>query len=311
MANSKIWIQTARLRTLPLSLSGIIMGSAVAYSDGIFQGKIFILALLTTLFFQVLSNFANDYGDAVKGADNEHRLGPKRALQTGHISLKQMKNAIVVLAILSLISSFFLILVSSNGKGSSFWLFYLLLAVFCIVAAITYTVGKKAYGYHGLGDVFVFIFFGWVSVIGVYHLYPDTLSFASFQWKLILPGSTIGFLSAAVLNLNNMRDRQNDKKSGKHTLVVKMGFEKAKEYHKLLVLSAILTLFFYFIYFVDSNYYMYSVFLPIVLFFLHLQQIKKVKNEQEYDPFLKTVSLATFLLSFLFFMSIFLHHVTL
>lgn len=309
MATVKTWIKTARLRTLPLSLSGIIVGSAIAYSEGIFNTSIFLLALLTTLLFQVLSNYANDYGDAVKGTDNDDRVGPKRALQAGDISLPQMKAAILILSVLSIISSIGLIAVSSTGKNAFFWIFYIFLAVFCVIAAITYTVGKKAYGYHGLGDVFVFIFFGWVSVVGVYHLYPEALSFETIQWQLFLLGATIGFLSAAVLNLNNMRDRLNDEKSGKHTLVVKLGFQKAKEYHQLLVTSSFLTLFVYLIYYVQANYFMFSIFIPIFILVRHLRQVKRVKKEQEFDPYLKVVSLSTFLLSALFFISLILKDV--
>lgn len=310
MATLKTWIKTARLRTLPLSLSGIIVGSAIAYSDAIFDWKIFLLALLTTLLFQILSNYANDYGDSVKGTDNDERLGPKRAIQSGAISLKQMKMAILTLSVLSMISSIALIAISSAGKNSTFWIFYIVLALLCILAAITYTVGKKAYGYHGLGDVFVFLFFGWVSVVGVYHLYPSELFLESIQWSLLLPGATIGFLSAAVLNLNNMRDQENDKKSGKHTLVVRLGFQKAKEYHQLLITSSFLTLFIYFIYFATTNYYFFSIFIPLFLLTRHMKQVKKVKVAQEFDSYLKTVALSIFLLSILFFASIIIGHVS-
>lgn len=308
MATLQTWVKTARLRTLPLSLSGIIVGSAIAYDKGIFQTSIFIVALLTTLLFQILSNYANDYGDAIKGTDNDERLGPKRALQSGAISLSQMKTVIIIFSILSMISSFILIAISANGKNSSFWIFYILLAVFCVIAAITYTIGKKAYGYQGLGDVFVFIFFGWVSVVGVYHLYPETISFSEFQWQLFLPGATIGFLSAAVLNLNNMRDRVNDEKSGKHTLAVKLGFRRAKEYQKLLVLSSFLTLFIYIVLFLKTSLIFFLILIPIFILFRHIKQIDKITTEQAFDPYLKTVSLSTFLLSILFFISIIVHH---
>lgn len=309
MADFKIWLRAARLRTLPLSLSGIIVGSAIAYADGIFDSSICGLALLTTLFFQVLSNFANDLGDAQKGADNEGRIGPERAIQSGDISIKQMKNAVILTSIFSLISAASLIAVSSSGKGISFWIFYLILAALCVIAAIMYTIGKRAYGYNGLGDVFVFIFFGLVSVIGVYNLYPENISLAVFEWKLLFPAVTIGALSMAVLNLNNMRDRENDQKVGKHTLVVKLGKQGAKTYHFFIILSAVISMFIYIILFQSGNYFFISLILPFLILFIHLKKVRQVDNEREFDPFLKTIALTTFLLSLLFTLSCVLYHV--
>lgn len=309
MARVKIWLHAARFRTLPLSLSGIILGSAVAYNDDIFKWDIFILALFTTLFFQVLSNFANDLGDTLKGADNTERVGPMRTVQSGEISISQMKKAVILLSVLSLISATLLIYVSSSEKGISFWFFYLTLASFCVIAAILYTIGKKAYGYLGLGDVFVFLFFGLVSVIGVYHLYPDSLSLASLEWKLFLPATTIGLLSSAVLNLNNMRDCENDKKVGKHTLVVKIGIQKAKIYHTLLIIIAILSLLIYIGIYHTDNYFFYSLFIPILLLIKHVNTIWKTSSYSDFDPHLKTVALTTFLTSLLFACSILIHHV--
>lgn len=309
MSTLKIWIHAARLRTLPLSLSGIIIGSAIAYNDAAFHWDIFILALTTTLFFQILSNFANDLGDTLKGADNENRLGPTRTVQSGGISVQQMKKAVIITSFLSLVSATLLIYVSSFEKGISFWLFYLTLASLCVVAAILYTIGKKAYGYLGLGDVFVFLFFGLVSVIGVYHLYPDSLSLVSLEWKLFLPATTIGLLSTAVLNLNNMRDCENDKKVGKHTLVVKLGIQKAKIYHTLLIIFAILSLLVYLGIYHTDNYFLLSLFIPILLLIKHLNTIWKIISYSDFDPHLKTVALTTFLTSLLFASSILIHHV--
>lgn len=309
MAGFKVWLKAARLRTLPLSLSGIIVGSAIAYTDGIFNSAICGLALLTTLFFQVLSNFANDLGDAQKGADNEGRIGPERAIQSGAISIKQMKNAVRVISITSLISAASLIAVSSSGKGLSFWIFYLVLAALCVLAAVMYTVGKRAYGYNGLGDVFVFIFFGLVSVIGVYYLYPENISLTAFEWKLLFPATTIGALSMAVLNLNNMRDRENDQKVGKNTLVVKLGKKGAKVYHAVIILSAVVSMIAYILLFQPGNYFFISLAIPFLVLFVHLKKVRQIDNEREFDPFLKTVALTTFLLSLLFTLSCVLYHV--
>jgi len=309
MTKFKIWLEAARLRTLPLSLSGIIFGSAIAYNDNIFNGKIFFLALLATLCFQVLSNFANDLGDTLKGADNEHRVGPMRAVQSGGISIAEMKVGVVITSVISLIVAALLIWVSSEGKGFSFWLFYLILAVLCIAAAILYTIGKKAYGYNGLGDVFVFIFFGLVSVVGVYHLYPESISLATFNWSLFLPATTIGAFSMAVLNLNNMRDRESDEKSGKNTLAVRLGFRKAKVYHSYIVLVGISSFILYLIFFVHNGFASFLFLLPILLFHFHLKDMWKVQQGKDFDPFLKKVALSTFLLSCLFFIVSLIQHV--
>lgn len=303
MSRIKIWLHAARLRTLPLSLSGIIFGSFVAYNDNIFNKTIFILALLTTLFFQILSNFANDLGDTLKGADNANRVGPTRAVQSGGISISGMKIAVGLTSILAFVSSISLIYISAIGKDFSFWLFYIVLALFCIFAAITYTIGKKAYGYLGLGDVFVFIFFGFVSVIGVYHLFPAQLSLETVEWKLLLPALTIGALSTAVLNLNNMRDCENDEKVGKLTLVVKIGQKKAKIYHTFLILSAIASLLVYLLFFQKSTLFFSSLGLPILILLVHIRKVWNVQEDKAFDPFLKTVALTTFLISILFALS--------
>ena len=233
MANSSDWISALRLRTLPLSISGILVGSFIAVFQGYWDPVIFALALSTTLLFQILSNLANDLGDSLKGADNSERVGPMRAVQSGSISKSAMKNAVVLTALLSFLSAGFLIYFGTQNLSASSVYIYIGLAIASVFAAITYTIGKKAYGYNGLGDVFVFVFFGLVSVIGVYPLFSDSLS-----WILILPAITIGFLSTAVLNLNNMRDRENDEKVGKRTLVVKLGAANAKKYHYFLIIGA-------------------------------------------------------------------------
>jgi len=231
----KHWVQAARLRTLPLSVSGIIVGSFYAMSQSMFNWKIVFFALSTTLGLQILSNFANDYGDGVKGTDNEDRIGPKRAIQSGAITPKAMKRAMVITSILTLFSAILLIYCSFKNHNLGFSLFFLLLGILAIASAIRYTVGSNAYGYRGYGDVFVFVFFGLVSTLGIYFMFAKTFENA---YLLFLPATAIGFLSVAVLNLNNMRDVISDKKSGKNTIVVKIGVEKAKLYHYFLVISA-------------------------------------------------------------------------
>jgi 1,4-dihydroxy-2-naphthoate octaprenyltransferase len=307
MTKTKAWIHACRLRTLPLSLSGIILGSFVAKSKGFWDTKIFIFALLTTVLFQVLSNLANDLGDSQKGADNDGRIGPERAVQSGLISMKEMRSAVILLSVLSFVSAGTLIYFSSLNKSISFWLFYAVLAVFCVLAAITYTVGKRAYGYHGLGDFFVFIFFGFVSVVGVYHLYLSEFSFSTFQFENLLPASTIGFLSMAVLNLNNMRDRTNDANVGKRTLVVKLGGERAKFYHAFLILGGIACFTIYVFQFQSENKWMTLSLLPLIFLIAHLRKAMSIVQERNFDPELKKVALSAFALSVLFALAIVLN----
>lgn len=290
------FLKAARLRTLPLSVSGIIMGSALAYRNGYFQTDIFLLALLTTICFQVLSNFANDYGDGVKGTDNNERLGPERALQSGKVTRKEMKTVVIVTTIISLLSALALILTAFEKEQIYYVLLFFTLGLLSIVAAIKYTVGSSAYGYRGLGDLFVFLFFGWLSVLGSYFLYHQTLS-----WKLFLPATAVGFLSVAVLNLNNMRDHDNDKKVGKNTLVVKMGVDLAKYYHYYLVVVSMLLMLFYAVSTLQMRWQLLFV-LAFIPLSSHLIRVKNNKNLKDLDKELKIVALSTFLMSILFFM---------
>lgn len=286
------WLKAFRLRTLPLSMSGIVLGSFLAKKDGFWDGYIFVFALLTTLFFQILSNLANDLGDSQKGTDNQFRVGPMRAVQSGEISMKAMKLAVAIFTFLSLLSAAILIRISAIGMTKEVIWIYVLLAVLCVIAAITYTVGKKAYGYHGFGDLFVFIFFGLVSVLGSYTLYTKT-----FNLEIIFPAVTIGLLSTAVLNLNNMRDQVNDKTSNKITLVVKLGKSKAKIYHFFLVLFAIVSAVFFL---QDLNIFRYLFLIPFCILTLHLQKVNNTQEEKDFDPELKKVALTTFLISIMY-----------
>ena len=230
----KPWLKAFRLRTLPLSISGILAGSFCALQNGFWSGPIFTLALVTTVLFQIISNLANDLGDTLKGADNEHRVGPERSVQSGAITKTAMRNAIILFSVLSLISSGLLIYFGTQTLSAEIIYIYIGLAFACVAAAILYTMGKHAYGYLGLGDVFVFFFFGLVSVAGVYPLFANDL----WIW-IFLPAVTIGALSTMVLNLNNMRDHKNDETVGKRTLVVKIGDRSAKIYHLSLLIIAL------------------------------------------------------------------------
>ncbi|MFI0428981.1 1,4-dihydroxy-2-naphthoate octaprenyltransferase [Mariniflexile sp. HMF6888] len=293
MKNISIWISTMRLRTLPLSISGIILASCFAVYNGCFNWLVGTLAVLTTLSFQILSNLANDYGDGVKGTDNNDRIGPDRAIQTGKISPDEMFNAIKINVLISIALAFFLIFTAFGVKHFFLTVVFFLLAIASVTAAIKYTVGNDAYGYKGLGDVYVFVFFGLISVIGCYILYAKTIDHVVF-----LPAITIGLLSAAVLNLNNMRDVESDKKSNKITLVVKMGIENAKIYHTVIIgLAIVLSGLFGILYFTSFYNLMFVVaYIPLII---HIKKVLKNTDSKLLDPELKKVALTTVLLAIL------------
>ena len=294
MARFETWISAARLRTLPLSISGILVGSSIAVAQGEFNAVIFTLALATTLGLQILSNFANDYGDFVKGTDNEERVGPQRALQSGMITKKEMFGGMLATGIITFLFALALIFVAFGGKSTFFALVFFLLGIGAIAAAIKYTVGDSAYGYRGLGDVFVFLFFGIVGVYGCYFLYS-----LEWDWRVLLPAFTIGLLSAGVLNLNNMRDRIADERAGKNTLVVKMGAATAKKYHYILIILAFTCIIlFTALTFSGIEELLYLLaFIPLLL---HLKRVMENQNPELLDPELKKLALSTFLLALLF-----------
>lgn len=293
MPNFKAWISAARLRTLPLSVSGIIVGSSLAMNHLFWQSSIFWLAILTTIGFQVLSNFANDYGDGIKGAD-DNREGEQRMVSSGLISPKQMKTGILITAIFSMISAIVLIYYAFGAEDFLHSLLFFMLGIASVIAALKYTIGKNAYGYSGLGDVFVFLFFGLLSVLGSYYLLDHQMVL-----DLLLPASTIGFLSMAVLNLNNMRDIENDAKNNKNTLVVSLGSSKAKIYHYVLIcLAVLLTLLYSIINDHSIRQLIYVIaFLPLII---NLVTVYKNKEPKLLDSELKKVALSTFSFALLF-----------
>ena len=300
---TKAWIGALRLRTLPLSLSGIIVGSAMAYYYGGWNFQIFILAISTTVLFQILSNLANDLGDSQKGTDNDQRVGPTRAIQSGEISQRSMKNAVVLVTILSFASACVLIYISSALISDSLIWIYLGLTGVSIFAAILYTVGKSAYGYYGLGDLMVFLFFGCLSVLGVFILYG-----MRFEALTLMPAFTIGFWSVAVLNLNNMRDIVNDAASSKRTVVVQLGSARAKYYHLILILAGLsiwTTLNGVYVYLNNNWIFLIAVF-PTLFLYPHLKRVIEINDPSMYDPELKKVALITFSSSILFATSLFL-----
>ncbi len=289
------WIETFRLRTLPLALSTIFLGSFLAAYKDSFQWKVLLWAVLTTLFLQILSNLANDYGDAVKGVDNEDRLGPKRSLQKGMVSLQQMKIAIIVFVLLSLVSGILLLVTGVKNIEFSTQFLFLGFGIVAIIAALKYTMGKNPYGYSGVGDIAVFIFFGILGVIGTYYLHVQQVSYLEF-----LPAMSIGFFSTGVLNLNNLRDRDNDAKHGKRTIVVKIGLGKAKIYHALLLLSGMLSAILFSI-FNDSASYWQWIYLPSFIGVVKsIITVQRNENAVELYPELKKLAINTLIFSILF-----------
>jgi 1,4-dihydroxy-2-naphthoate polyprenyltransferase len=281
------WIQAARLRTLPLSLSGIIVGSAYAYHQGFYDYRILGLALLTTLGLQILSNFANDYGDGIKGTDNEKRVGPARALQSGILNAIALKRGMFILGFLVVLSVTALFM--SAQLSIEELVVFVLLSLVALAAAIAYTVGERPYGYAGLGDLMVFLFFGGVAVLAGTYIYTKGLTYTQLWFAI-----AVGAFSTAVLNLNNMRDVVSDQEAAKNTVVVRLGYSKAIMYHHLLVIVA----FFAFIAAtarINPNATLVAI--PMVLLLrAHLGRVRKAKQgTADLDPELKKVAMLCFM----------------
>jgi len=289
----KPWLSAFRLRTLPLSVSGIIIGSCFAHYNGQFNAVIMTFAVLLTIALQVLSNLANDYGDGIRGTDNENRIGPERAIQSGAISPEEMYEAIKINVLIVIVLTVGLIFVSFGSKFFFYAMLFFLLSGLSVYAAVNYTVGNSPYGYRGLGDVFVFIFFGLLSVVGSYFLYTKQIDHHVF-----LPAISLGLLSMGVLNLNNMRDIDSDREAGKETLAVKIGKKRAKQYHIALIVFAIGISFLFSILYYSSptNFLFYIAYIPLII---HVNIVRKATSPKDYDPQLKVLALTTFLFALL------------
>ncbi len=274
------------------------MGTALAGRQGFFDGIIFTLALLTTIGFQVTSNFANDYGDGVKGTDNEDRVGPTRALQSGLLTKSSLKRGILIASLTSMVLATCLIYVAFGKENLKFIALFFVLGILSVWAAIKYTMGDNPYGYKGLGDVFVFLFFGLLGVLGSMFLYTKTL-----DWTSALPAFTIGLLCVGVLNLNNLRDVNSDEKHGKNTLVVKMGYANGKKYHFALIILAFLCILGYG-YLEKLELFRWFFLLAFVPIFIHLRKVMRTQEPVKLDGELKKLALSTFLLSLLFYIAI-------
>ncbi len=289
-----IWLKAFRLRTLPLALSATILGSFLGYAENRFKWGVFIFGTLTTLFLQILSNLANDYGDAKKGTDNEQRLGPLRVTQTGLVTQNQMRAMIVLFVVLSLVSGSLLIWFGLRGGDLLLYSVFFLLGFSAIFVAIKYTIGKRPYGYVGFGDIMVFIYFGILGVAGTYFLHTQ-----SFHLSILLPASSIGLLSVGVLNLNNLRDHENDAVNGKNTLVVRMGVPWAKVYHVILLFTAFLLGLGYTIIHFES-YFQLIFLLPLPLLASDIKKVITNTVPVELNEELKKLAVATLLFSLSF-----------
>lgn len=300
MASTKSWIKAARPRTLPLAVSGIFTGSGLAYFYGKFDWLVSLLAVITAILLQIFSNFANDYGDFQRGTDNHQRLGPTRTMQGGEITKREMEIGMTIAIILSLISGVWLVYKGTWEKSGTAFFWFLGFGVFSLLAAYFYTAGKKSYGYVGLGDLAVFLFFGLLPVMGTFFLNAQYL-----PSEIILPAISLGSFSTGVLNLNNIRDIENDRQSGKITLAVRMGARKGKIYHAGLIFFGLVAT----IIFTKSQQqsaWQWLFLLSAPFYITDLIRIFNTANAKNLDPFLKRLALSTFAFAILFCLGLFL-----
>jgi 1,4-dihydroxy-2-naphthoate octaprenyltransferase len=294
----KIWLHAFRLRTLPLAISCIAMGGFLAVADQAFRWDIFLLCILTTIFLQILSNLANDYGDSIHGADNIDRKGPQRAVQSGKVSTKQMKTAVIVFVVLCLTTGTALLIVSFGINWQAI-VFFFCLGLLSIAAAVAYTVGQRPYGYAGLGDLSVLIFFGLVGVLGSYYLFTQRIF-----WHQILPALSCGFFSIGVLNVNNIRDIESDRLAGKFSIPVRIGRKNAIVYHWFLLIAGVSSAIVYSL-LTASSPWSWIFLLSLPLFLVNGLAVAKKPSDQ-LDPYLKQMALSTLVFVVLFGLGIIL-----
>ena len=290
----KMWWETARPKTLPLALASIFTGSALGYwaNPQGFNGLVMALCLLTTILLQVLSNFANDYGDHQKGSDTEERIGPLRGIQKGAISAKELKWGLILMVVASFLSGSFLIGIAYENLSDLFA--FAGLGILAIVAAITYTVGAKPYGYMGLGDISVLVFFGLLGVGGTYYLQTH-----SIDSHIILPAIGSGLLASAVLNINNLRDIEQDAKAGKNTLAVRLGAYKGRVYHCILLsVAALCYLAFAVATSISWTNYLFVLAMPLLA--KHAIFVYRSQQPSELRPMLAQMSMISLLINILF-----------
>ncbi len=294
MSKGKIWITAIRPRTLPLAIASIVMGSALAADWQPFSWPVAILSVITAVLLQILSNLANDYGDSQHGADHAQREGPPRAVQSGAISGKTMLAAMAIMAILSIISGLVLLWFAFGSEAQNLFVVFVLIGAMAILAAVAYTAGFKPYGYAGLGDLSVLLFFGWVGVMGTYFLHTHR-----FDWEILLPATCSGLLAVAVLNVNNIRDIESDRLAGKQSIPVRIGLHGARIYHWLLLFGAILTATVYVLQ-VYSSPWQFLYLLAVPLLIRNGLAVQRTALLRDLNPMLKQLSIATLLFVLLF-----------
>lgn len=295
MASAKDWISAFRLRTLFLAISTVILGSGLALREGEQDVFVSVFAFILAIVLQILANLVNDLGDYLKGTDvTGKRLGPTRALQGGSICLKKMKTAIAIFTLLSVLSGALLVYRIAPFVTPASAVILLFLGLLSIFAAFYYTIGKQAYGYKGWGDLLAFIFFGPIPVIGTYYLHTHTLDAVP-----LLPAIGLGLISTMILNINNMRDIDNDSVSDKNTVAVKLGLTKAKIYHSILTFTSFFCFLAYSNIFDPQPWYRYLYLLVYITLFKVLREIR-LKSGHELDPYLKTTALSGLLITLSF-----------
>ncbi len=289
-------IKAARLRTLPLAIAAIGMGSILAAYFKSHSWMITALSLSTALLLQILSNFANDYGDFSKGVDESRT---DRVMSSGELNQKQMKWALIVLVVLSLVSGIILLIVAFQTVNLK-TLIYFVVGLISIVAALYYTMGSNPYGYSGLGDIAVFIFFGLVSVTGVYYIQNPMID-RTF-WLSLLPASSFGLLSAGVLNVNNIRDIENDLALGKRTFAGQLGKQRAEFYHLTLIVMAFTGLWIFFYLAIGRIHFSIFMLFPLYVFHWWIMRllVGDSKERPKYNRLLKQLVLLNLFLVLVF-----------
>lgn len=289
------WISAFRPRTLFLAAAGVILASGIAIDAGKFDLTTALLTLITALLLQLLSNLANDLGDYVKGTDsNGGRIGPMRSVQSGMISPHQMKVGISITTMITMLAGLILLLRLFHTIGLLVVVVFLIVGFFSLLSALFYTLGHRPYGYSGWGDFFAFLFFGPIAVIGSYYLQTQ-----SIDWRSLFPSIGMGLLSAMILNVNNMRDIENDKLSRKQTIAVRLGLKNAKLYHATLMLIMFTSFLIYSFVYASIPWFRFGYIVVYAFQLILLKQIFR-KEGRELDPYLKKTALSAFLLSILF-----------
>lgn len=293
-SKTQVWISAARPRTLPLATASIILGSTLAAVWKPFSWPVIVLSVLTAVLLQILSNLANDYGDSQHGADHTERQGPARAVQSGAVSSRAMLWAMGITALLSIISGLILLQLSFGSSSRQFFILFIILGGLAILAAIAYTAGIRPYGYAGLGDISVLIFFGWLAVMGSYFLNTHR-----FDWEIMLPATASGLFAVAVLNVNNLRDIDSDRQAGKKTIPVRSGPRNGRIYHWLLLALANLSAVIYVL--IDFNsFWQFLFLLTLPLVVRHGLAVWRTADPLKLNPMLKQLSLITLLFVLLF-----------